>query len=53
MFEDDGFTKFFIDDEQVSCEKFKDFFLSNDVGWEEKVDEYGYLHLTIYRDDAR
>ena len=53
MFEDDGNTKFYLDSEEVSCNKFNDFFNTHDVGWEESVDEYGTLHLTIYRDDAR
>lgn len=53
MFEDDGNTKFFIDDEEVSCEKFNDFFNAHDTGWSEGIDEYGTLRLTIYRDDAR
>lgn len=53
MFEDDGKTRFFIDDEEVSCEVFNDFYYNHDTGWCEDVNEYGTLHLTIYRDDAR
>lgn len=53
VFPDDGNTKFFIDDEEVSCEKFNDFFNAHDTGWCEGTDEYGTLRLTIYRDDAR
>jgi hypothetical protein len=52
-FEDDGNTKFFIDEEEVSCEKFNDFFNAHDTGWSEGTDEYGTLRLTIFRDDAR
>ena len=52
-FADDGNTKFFLDDDQVSCEEFNDFYYAHDTGWCEDVDEYGTMLLTIFRDDAR
>ena len=52
-FADDGNTKFFLDDDQVSCEEFNDFYYAHDTGWCEDVDEYGTVLLTIFRDDAR
>ena len=52
MFEDDGKTKFYLDDDEVSCEKFNDFFNSHDVGWGEWTDEQGTNHVVIYTDDA-
>jgi len=52
-FEDDGNTRFFIDEQEVSCEKFNDFFNAHDTGWCEGTDEYGTLRLTIFTDDAR
>ena len=51
-FFDDGKSKFYLDDEQVTAEQFNDFFYSHDVGWAEEIRD-GTLHLTIYRDDAR
>ncbi len=51
MFEDDGNTKFYIDGNDVSCEKFNDYFNTHDVGWQEEVDAHGRLHLTIFTDD--
>lgn len=52
MFENDGNTKFFLDSEEVTCEKFNDFYYAHDTGWCEEVDEYGTLRLTIFTDDA-
>ena len=51
-FPDDDNTRFYLDDDEVSCEEFNKFFDDNDVGWGEWADEYGTLHLVIYRDDA-
>ena len=51
MFEDDGKTKFYIDEEQVSCEKFNDFFDKSDLGWGEVVGKDGVLQLHMYSDD--
>jgi formylglycine-generating enzyme required for sulfatase activity len=53
MFENDGNTKFYLDDDEVTCEQFNDFFNAHDTGWCEEADEYGTLKLTIFRDDAR
>jgi hypothetical protein len=52
-FENDGNTKFFIDDEAVTCEVFNTYFDRHDTGWQEEVDAYGTLHLTIFTDDTR
>ena len=51
-FVDDGKTKFYLDDDEVSCEKFNDFFNAHDVGWGEWTDEQGTNHVVIYTDDA-
>ena len=50
-FVDDGKTKFYIDEEQVSCEKFNDFFDKSDLGWGEVVGKDGVLQLHMYSDD--
>ena len=54
--DDDGRTKFYIDSEQVSCEKFNDYFNAHDVGWEEDCEQQydgSYTIYKIYKDDAR
>jgi hypothetical protein len=53
MFVDDGRTVFFIDEHEVSCDEFNDYFDLHDVGWEEEVDYQGRLLVTIHTDDAR
>lgn len=52
-FKDDGNTRFFIDEDEVSCEEFNDYFDSHDTGWQEQVNQHGTLVLTIFTDDAR
>jgi hypothetical protein len=52
MFEDDGNTKFYLDDEPVTVAEFNAFFYANDVGWSEEM-KNGALRLTIFTDDAR
>jgi hypothetical protein len=51
-FFDDGKTKFYLDDKEVSAEQFNDYYFANDVGWAEEIKD-GTLILTIFRDDAR
>lgn len=51
-FFDDGKTKFYLDSDEVTAEKFNDFFYAHDVGWSEEVKD-GVLHLTIFTDEAR
>lgn len=51
-FFDDGKTKFYLDSNEVTAEKFNDFFYAHDVGWAEEVKD-GVLHLTIFTDEAR
>jgi hypothetical protein len=53
MFVDDGKTRFYLDDEQVSAEVFNEFYYAHDTGWCEDFDEDGTLLLTIHTDDAR
>lgn len=54
FFTDDGSTAFFIDDKQVSCEGFNDYFDAHDVGWQEDTRTWNgkpYTVLTIFTDD--
>ena len=51
-FKEDGNTRFYLDDDEVSCETFNDFFNAHDVGWGEWTDEQGTNHVVIYTDDA-
>ena len=53
MFEDDGNTKLYLDNEPVTVAEFNDFFYNHDTGWCEDVDKDGTLRLTIFTDDAR
>lgn len=46
-------TKFFIDEHEVSCVEFNDYFDSHDVGWQEEMTLDGTLLLTIFTDDTR
>jgi len=52
MFEDDGNTKFYLDNEPVTVAEFNDFFYANDVGWSEEIKD-DKLILTIFTDEAR
>jgi hypothetical protein len=49
-FEDDEGCEFFIDDRQVSCEEFNDYFDAHDVGWSEDITEDKAV-FTIHTDD--
>ena len=54
FFTDDGATAFFIDDKQVSCVAFNDYFDAHDVGWQEDTRTWNgkqYTVLTIFTDD--
>lgn len=51
-FPNNGKTKFYLDDSEVTCERFNEFFDAHDVGWGEHLDDDGVLHLVIYTDDA-
>mgnify|MGYP003336442674 FL=1 len=56
FFVDDGKSKFYIDSEEVSCEKFNEYFYAHDVGWEEDCEQQHtgtYTIYKIYRDDER
>jgi hypothetical protein len=44
--------RFFLDDKEVTLEKFNDFFDAHDVGWGSDEQPDGSFHYTMYRDDA-
>ena len=55
-FEDDCSTALFIDDKQVSCEGFNDYFEAHDVGWQHEERTWNgkpYTVFTIFTDDTR
>ena len=52
-FENDGNTRFYLDDDAVTCEVFNAYFDRHDTGWQEEVDSNGMLHLTIFTDDTQ